>query len=460
MAHTQLMSHSLLWCLRQSLRPGASSVAFTQIQSTRSLSSTCTLRDEQTTASSNAGSASDGIKQAFYKNPDPNLVVSPRLERKLVRSGTPPIGSRRRRAALQGSDNIPFEQLPYQCFQEARKVIMEDRKEKLKQIEAERARLEAVRATPAEQFGGENEKYTKIYGIQRYLEHLKILADINDPIVKRKFEDGQGNTRLTWGISQYELFPQGAVMVPFGLEEDGDMSRPIYRYLADKKWREYRRLVLEQRITQMKVVPDVLAYIDPVVDVKLFFNKHPIQPGNFVNSAVSVVSPKLSIQAFTGGQKLVTIAVVDSDVPVMEIDGFTSRCHFFAVNIPLSPTSPNVDLAALAADSQVILPWFPPHTHKGTPYHRLTTVVLEQEHALPLDREAVAAKIERHDFSLRAVESRHQLKPIGVHLFRNEWDEQTPDVMRQHNIEGADIEFRRRKAESLPYKRRDPRRFR
>lgn len=242
-------------------------------------------------------------------------------------------------------------------------------------------------------------------------------------------------------------------------EKPGDMSRPIYRFLADRKWREYRRPVLEQRITQMKVVPDVLANIDPILDVKLFFNKA-VQPGDFVNSAVSATPPKLNIQAFTGDPKLVTIAVVDSDVPVMVIDSFITRCHFLAVNVPLTPTTPKVNLGELAAGSQVILPWYPPYAHKGTPYHRLTTVILEQKQRLPLDVGKVAEKAQREEFSIRALQSRYKLKAIGIHMFRNEWDEQTPEVMNQHNIPGADIEFKRRKAESLPYKRRDTRRMR
>ena len=68
-------------------------------------------------------------------------MTSPRLERRLLRQGTAPIGSRRRRAALQDSASIPFEQLPYQCFQEARKVLLADREEKLKEIETMRQRL-------------------------------------------------------------------------------------------------------------------------------------------------------------------------------------------------------------------------------------------------------------------------------------------------------------------------------
>lgn len=137
------------------------------------------------------------------------------------------------------------------------------------------------------------------------------------------------------------------------------MTKPIYRYLADQKWREYRRAVLVQRITQMKVIPDVLPHCDPVVDAKLYFGRRLIQPGEFVNSMVSTTPPKLDVQIFEPGEKLVTIAVVDPDVPNVEEDTFDFKMHYLAVNIPLSATSTKVDLSKLSTDSQVVLPWEP-----------------------------------------------------------------------------------------------------
>ena len=125
-------------------------------------------------------------------NVDLATVSSPRTERQLVRSRVFPIGSRRRRAALQSSRNIPFEQLPYQCFQEARKVLQEDRAEKLVAIAKERER---IRAVEAEEITGEQEEWmrqNRLRSMRRHLEYLKIQADINDPLVKKKFEDGQG----------------------------------------------------------------------------------------------------------------------------------------------------------------------------------------------------------------------------------------------------------------------------
>lgn len=123
---------------------------------------------------------------------DPNLAVTRSQERQLIRSGVSPIGSRRRRAALQGSRNIAFEDLPYQCFQEARKLLQEDRGEKIAQIETQRARIERLKEQKVDGPAGEAMRQQRLLSMQKHLEYLKIQADINDPLVKKRFEDGDG----------------------------------------------------------------------------------------------------------------------------------------------------------------------------------------------------------------------------------------------------------------------------
>lgn len=124
---------------------------------------------------------------------DPMLVSTRKEEEQLLKTGVHPIGSRRRRAALQGAESsIPFEQLPYQCFQEARKILQADREEKLKQIEQERKRIAKVQAKDAGLGSGEASKKGRLIAMHKHLEHLKILADINDPVIKKRFEDGEG----------------------------------------------------------------------------------------------------------------------------------------------------------------------------------------------------------------------------------------------------------------------------
>ena len=238
------------------------------------------------------------------------------------------------------------------------------------------------------------------------------------------------------------------------------MNKPIYRYLADRKWREYRRLVIVQRITQMRIIPDVVPNFEPTADVKLAFGSRNILPGDFVESTVSENPCRLSVQLFDRGEHLVTVAVIDSDVPNVEKNGFDYRCHFLAANIPITPTTPLVNLAKLSTDSQILLPWLPPFAQKGSPYHRLSVFILQQKDNIPIDIDIAKAKVQRENLTLRSLMTRYMLKPFGVALFRNKWDEGTTGVMTRAGVPGADVELKRTKVEPLPYKRRNPSSFR
>ena len=88
---------------------------------------------------------------------------------------------------------VPFEQMPYQCFQEARKVLNQDREEKISKIIDQTERIKRLEATEASTFrGGEPYKQRRLQSLRAEVEKLKIMADINDPEVKRRFEDGMG----------------------------------------------------------------------------------------------------------------------------------------------------------------------------------------------------------------------------------------------------------------------------
>lgn len=159
-----------------------------QTQSIRGFRST-------TAVAADDGGLAAAHTEPFYKNPDPVLVTSPRLEKKLMKQGIAPVGSRRRRAALQGSPNIPFEQLPYQCFQEARKILQADREKKLQEIQSTREKIARCAAAPAEDVSAQLVKKSRLRALELHLERLMVLADINDPMVKRKFEDGLGMSK-------------------------------------------------------------------------------------------------------------------------------------------------------------------------------------------------------------------------------------------------------------------------
>jgi large subunit ribosomal protein L35 len=210
----------------------------------------------------------------------------------------------------------------------------------------------------------------------------------------------------------------------------------------------------------MRIIPDVVQNFEPTADVKLAFGSRNILPGDFVESAVSENPPRLRVQLFEKGERLVTVAVVDSDVPNVEKDGFDYRCHFLASNIPITPTSPLVNLAKLSTDSQILLPWLPPFAQKGSPYHRISIFILQQKDNIPIDVNIAKAKVQHDQFILRSFMTRHMLKPFGVTLFRNKWDAGTAGVMARAGVPGADMELKRIKVEPLPYKRRNPSSFR
>jgi large subunit ribosomal protein L35 len=183
------------------------------------------------------------------------------------------------------------------------------------------------------------------------------------------------------------------------------------------------------------------------------FRRRNVHPGEFIDSRVSEVIPRLKVQVFDKGERLVTVAVVDSDVPVVETDTFTSRCHYLATNIPISPTITSLPLSK-ATDTQLVLPWLPPFAQKGTPYHRLSVFVLQHQPGQILDAAELKEKVLRDGFRLKSFVDRYRLQPIGFNIFRSIWDEGTAGVMARAGVEGADIEFRRKKVEALKPKQR------
>jgi large subunit ribosomal protein L35 len=252
------------------------------------------------------------------------------------------------------------------------------------------------------------------------------------------------------------------------------MNKPIYRHLAENKWRSYKRKVLVQRLTQMTVVPDVMPAIDPVVSTSLMFGRRKVQHGEIVDSRVSEIAPMIKIQPYDAGERLYTIAVIDPDVPNVEKDGYDFRCHYLASNIRISPTETMVKLGELSDESQVILPWLAPYSQKGIPYQRLALIIMEQpareagaDATGPRSQEIDVAKIKagkrytkRHNFILRSFATTQRLEPVGADLFRTTYDEGTAGVMERAGIPGGDVEFKRKKVEPLPYKRLKGSRYR
>ena len=229
------------------------------------------------------------------------------------------------------------------------------------------------------------------------------------------------------------------------------MSKPIYRHLAEKKWRGYPYRLLKQRISQLNIVPDVLPKFDPIMDVQLFFRRIKVEPGEILDSRITEVPPRLRVQCFDSGERLVSIVVLDSDVPNAETDSFDRRLHYLAINVPISPTTPSLPLGRVDKETQLAVPWLPAFSQMGAPYHRLSIFLLEQRAGEPpLDMARMRELYSGRDgFSLKSFRDKFGLRPVGFNLFRTVWDEGTAAVMERAGVPGADIQFKHRRVFSL-----------
>ena len=240
------------------------------------------------------------------------------------------------------------------------------------------------------------------------------------------------------------------------------MNRPIYRHLAMRKWSDYNRKVLMQRVSQFHLVPDILPHLNPTAEVSMGFVRRNIAPGEMVDSRISENPARLKVQVFDKGKRLVSIAVVDPDVPDETKDSFGSRCHYLAINVPVAPDQPSVPLRLLKEGQKVVLPWLPPFSQKGAPYHRLAVFVLQQQEGQVLDLETLKkGKLAKRDgWNLQAFVAPNKLNPIGVTLFRTVWVEGADAVAERAGYAAVGMELVRKKPEKGIYKKKDGARYR
>jgi large subunit ribosomal protein L35 len=236
------------------------------------------------------------------------------------------------------------------------------------------------------------------------------------------------------------------------------MNKPIYRYLAHRKWCTMERKIILQRISQFNIVPDLLPKFEPTIDVKMTFRGYKAPPGGILNSRITEIAPTLRMQVFDKGERLYSVVVLDADVPDAETDSFKKRLPFLSTNIPWSPSTNSLPLSRMGTErggpelGTLAVPWLPAFSQKGAPYHRLTVFVLQHKDNAPLDQAKLQELYDgqgRDGFSLKSFRDKFELTPVGFNMFRTVWDENTADVMERHGMPGADIEFKHQRVVSL-----------
>ncbi|KAM0746918.1 PEBP-like protein [Meredithblackwellia eburnea MCA 4105] len=194
----------------------------------------------------------------------------------------------------------------------------------------------------------------------------------------------------------------------------GDLSKPVYRHLAELKWRKEGDLaILMQRVTQMNVTPDILPSISPVAEVKISIDGEVIEPGVFRLPSQTREGIAIEAQVFHPEERLYTLLLVDPDVPWEESESFTTFAHLLVPNITLSSTSTTISSTTAA------LPYIPPHPQRGTPYHRYTALLFAQSKPIDVQTEG----LEREGFNVREFAQEHDLTAEGVSFWRAKWQE-------------------------------------
>jgi large subunit ribosomal protein L35 len=260
--------------------------------------------------------------------------------------------------------------------------------------------------------------------IQQQIKELKIQLDLDDPEVRWRVRHG-----------------------------DYDLTRPVYRFLAEEAWRGKPLALLKQRVEQMHVTPDLIPLISPEVDVSLAMQDRTSdkiirpEPGAFVKSRHASTLPQVSIQSFKEEPRRLVMAIVDADVPDVATDSFTTRLHYLRTDITVDPSSP-----AISKDNGTVLQeWIPPHPEKGTPYHRLCVLVWELPERPPQPTAPLASKvpgaIPRLGFKPQHYAQQNGLHAAGVTFWRQLWDVELAEVMAEYpQAKYKDIAYRPIKA--------------
>jgi len=240
------------------------------------------------------------------------------------------------------------------------------------------------------------------------IERLEILSQVNDVQVRKNHKLGDPN--------------------------QVDMSKPIYRFLEQQRWRKGGQLGrLMETTHRLRIFPDVYPSIDPTADLKIKFPDSYLPDasrstniGNFVPSSKSTNPPDIQVQVFHPEPKLYTLVMVDPDVPDPQNRTFTTFCHWMRTNISLSATT-NGDIDSRPEkEEDEVLKYVPPHPAQGSGSHRYTIMIFEQ--AGPIGS-GQGEPYERCGFSLRRFSSQHGLKPAGVMAWISQWHERDAEAI-------------------------------
>ncbi|KAG0264482.1 hypothetical protein BG011_006646 [Mortierella polycephala] len=277
-------------------------------------------------------------------------------------------------------------------YDEALKVIAEDKAKRLvdiKKMEGTLAQL--LKAAPSAT------KDAEIASLKEKIFKQEAFAEINDPEIQWRFKNGQI-----------------------------DMSKAVFRFMKNRQFQRETLPLVQQRITQMFVTPDLLPPFTPSLNVQMQYGStgsNYFEIGSYLQPGMTIQEPKVSVLSFHPEQKYYTIALVDPDMPDVKNEAFKQQLHWLIANVPLSSTQ--MDVTKENAD--VVLPYLPPHPPKGTKYHRYTLLVAEQPNG-GQDKVQIETSSVSRETTLGDLCAQYQLNVKGLTFFREVWDKDVRNI--------------------------------
>ncbi|KAJ2517180.1 mitochondrial 54S ribosomal protein YmL35 [Coemansia sp. RSA 2049] len=277
------------------------------------------------------------------------------------------------------------------AYDEALKVIKSYSARRL--IEAKAAEEDLRKA---QESGAEADK---IAALKKRLFDLEVDAEIND-------------SEVLWNARQGNY----------------DLNRPVYQYLKEREWLGRPLKVLMQRVLQMFVLPDMLDPRDvgtPESQLNVSMQGSSVfEPGSIVDPAAALQQPEIELVTFHDDTRHHTLIMVDLDEPFEEQQTFREQFHWVVADLPFSRMQSRV---VIDENSNVLLPYIPPHPAKGSPMHRYVLAVFEQGEG---GQEKLEGADVSRDMVVRDFVSQHRLRLVGISFFRSSWEESVDDVYR------------------------------
>ena len=249
------------------------------------------------------------------------------------------------------------------------------------------------------------------------LEKLLVAAELDNPEVQYNF---QFNDKLENNTSII------------------DYEQPVYRHLGRKYWESHDQMLLMQRLESLAIIPDTMPTLNPKAAVNIKFpfstgvNKW-VEPGEILSSSSTSLPPVFKLQEYDTidfEKQLYTVLVVNSDVPDLENDTFTTSLVYGLTNIKISYNDNIIDSRKFN-DSNIIADYIPPTPDRNTDTQRFSVWVFRQNNSeellLPID-------LDRNDFNIREYAAENQLEPVGAHVWRSEWDSNVESVREKYGM--------------------------